>query len=146
VSEVGALVGSWRLASWVAIGEDGSVVEPMGADVEGLLMYSAEGLMITTIGRHARPPISGDDLLAGPADERLAAAETFIAYSGTFSVEGGDVLHSVDMSLFPNWVGGRQRRHVALSADGDTLTLSTDRVLMRGRPGVQRLTWQRIRG
>jgi hypothetical protein len=141
-----ALVGSWRLASWVAVGEDGSSEQPMGPDPDGLLIYSAEGLMITTIGRAGRPRVAGDDPVSGPADERLAAAETFIAYSGTFVVDGGEVAHSVDMSLFPNWVGTQQRRHVTLSADGDTLTLSTDRMMMRGRRAIQRLTWRRIHG
>ena len=69
----------------------------------------------------------------------------FIAYSGRFRVDGGDVIHQVEMSLFPNWVGTTQRRHVALEADGDRLVLTSDPFVVRGRLGVQRLTWERIR-
>ena len=140
-----ALVGSWRLTSWVAVGEDGSSTEPMGADPDGLLIYSIEGLMITTIGRHGRPRISGDDLLGGPPDERLAAAETFIAYSGRYAYDGTDVVHMVEMTLYPNWVGTRQIRHVRISDDGNTLELSTDPLALDGRRTVQRLTWLRVR-
>jgi hypothetical protein len=47
------------------------------------------------------------------------------------------------MSLFPDWVDTVQRRHVELSADGDVLTLTSDPLLVRGRIGIQRLTWER---
>lgn len=139
------LVGTWRLLAWISEGEDG-VVHPMGEIPEGVLVYTADGTMITTIGRTGRPPIDGGDMLAGPVDQRLDAMTTFIAYSGTFRVEGGDVVHDVTVSLFPNWVGTTQRRHVALSADGRELTLSSDPFLLRGRMSTQRLTWERVGG
>ncbi len=47
------------------------------------------------------------------------------------------------MSLYPNWVGTRQVRHVRLSDDGQTLVLSTDPLTLDGRRSVQRLTWSR---
>jgi hypothetical protein len=101
--------------------------------------------MITTIGRAGRPPIDGGDILSGPDDQRLDAFTTFIAYSGTFTVDSGQVVHDVTMSLFPNWIGTRQRRHVALSADGSVLELSADPFVLRGRLSVQRLVWERVR-
>ena len=136
------LVGTWLLRRWVSEGEDGDV-EPMGPDVEGILVYAADGTMITTIGRPGRPAIDGGDMLAGPVDQRLDASATFIAYAGTFRIDAGDVVHDVTMSLFPNWIGTSQRRHVALSVDGRTLELSADPMLVRGRLGTQRLTWER---
>jgi hypothetical protein len=103
-----------------------------------------DGTMITTIGRAGRPPIDGGDLLAGPVEQRLEAMTTFIAYAGTFHVEGGDVVHDVTMSLFPNWIGTTQRRHVALTDDGHTLELRSDPFVLRGRRSAQRLTWERV--
>jgi hypothetical protein len=100
--------------------------------------------MITTIGRTARSPIDGGDMLGGPDAQRLDAFTSFIAYSGTFGIEGGDVVHEVTMSLFPNWVGTRQVRHVRLEDGGRTLELSTDAFVLRGRLSVQRLTWDRV--
>ena len=47
------------------------------------------------------------------------------------------------MSLDPAWVGTQQRRHVELSDDGRTLILSTDPLLVVGRRGRHRLTWER---
>ena len=47
------------------------------------------------------------------------------------------------MSLFPNWVGTDQRRHVAF--DGDQLTLSTPPMPFSGRTRVYRAVWRRAR-
>jgi hypothetical protein len=139
------LIGTWRLVSWVSEGE-GFADHPMGDDPEGVVVYTTDGTMITTIGRAGRPPIDGGDMLAGPVDQRLAAMSTFIAYSSDFRIEGGDVIHEVRMSLFPNWVGSRQRRHVSLSDEGRHLVLSSDPFLLNGRMSVQRLAWERVGG
>lgn len=141
---VGSLVGTWRLRSWTSTFEDGSEGEPFGPAPEGVLVYAADGTMITTIGQPGRPRITGGDLLNGPEPEIVAMARSFIAYSGTWSLDGGDVLHDVSMSLFPDWIGTQQRRHVGLSDDGRELTLSSDAMLLRGRTGIQRLVWDRI--
>jgi hypothetical protein len=137
------LIGVWHLRSWVSEAADG-IQLPMGEDPEGVVVYTADGTMITTIGRAGRTPIDGGDIAGGPEDQRLEAMSSFIAYSGTFRIEGGDVLHSVTMSLFPNWIGTTQRRHVALSAGGRRLTLSADPFLLRGRLSSQALVWERV--
>ena len=142
---VGDLVGTWRLVSWASEGEDG-IEYPMGEAPEGVLVYTPDGTMITTIGRAGRPPIDGGDLLAGPVESRLEAMATFIAYAGTFRVEDGDVVHDVTMSLFPNWIGTTQRRHVALRGGGRALELSSDPFVLRGRMSTQRLAWERLGG
>jgi hypothetical protein len=137
------LVGTWHLRAWTSQGDD-DIVHPMGASPEGVLVYTMDGTMITTIGRAGRPPIDGGDLLSGPVDQRLEAMATFIAYAGTFRVEGGDVVHDVTMSLFPNWIGTTQRRHVAISPDRRTLEFSADPFVLHGRLSTQRLTWERV--
>ena len=116
----------------------------LGDPPEGLLAYTPDGTMVTNIGRAGRPAISAGDLLEGPADERNAAFGTFIAYAARVALEGQTVIHDVVMSLYPNWVGSRQRRHAVLS-DGDrTLVLTADPFPMRGRMSTQRLTWEKV--
>jgi hypothetical protein len=137
-----ALVGTWHLQSWTATAEDG-VEHPMGDRPEGVLVYTDDGTMITTIGRAGRAPIDGGDMLRGPDDQRLDAFTSFIAYSGTWHTDGDDVVHDVTMSLFPNWIGTSQRRHVVLDDEGLSLELSTDPMLLRGRRSIQRLRWSR---
>jgi len=138
------LTGDWRLQAWISEGDDGSSVLPLGESPLGILVYSPDGTMITTIAPAGRPRLaSTDPLHGGSDDERLRAAETFVAYSGTYDYDGTDVTHTVEMSLYPNWVGTLQVRHVRLSDDGATLELSTDPLTLAGRRSVQRLTWVR---
>jgi hypothetical protein len=138
------LVGSWRLERWESTADDGSVAMPFGERPEGILVYHPDGTMITTIAPAGRPRLSSPDpLRGGPDDERRRAAESFVAYGGTWTVSGADVVHAVTMSLYPNWVGTSQRRHVRLDADGARLELSTDPFALDGRRAVQRLTWRR---
>ena len=138
------LEGSWRLERWEAAAEDGSVALPFGERPEGILVYHPDGTMITTIAPAGRPPLSSSDpLQGGPDTERRRVAETFIAYAGTWAMSGDDVVHSVAISLYPNWVGTRQVRHARLLDDGARLELSTDPFLLDGRRAVQRLVWRR---
>jgi hypothetical protein len=136
------LVGTWILRRWLLTLDDGTIEEPFGHEPQGLLVYTADGRMITTIGSRDRP-VAGSDLSLADDGARLAAVRTFIAYAGPFVVEGGDVVHLVEMSLEPAWVGTKQRRHAELSADRRTLILSTDPLLAVGRRGRNRLTWER---
>jgi hypothetical protein len=140
------LPGTWRVTSWRSFGADGSeTAGPLGEDADGIIVYTRDGTMITTLARRDRPPVTGGDLMGGPADERLAAAASFIAYSGGWRLEGDVVVHMVEMSLFPNWVGGEQRRRVELSEDGDHLVLTSGAILVQGIERRQRLTCQRLR-
>jgi lipocalin-like protein len=53
------------------------------------------------------------------------------------------VIHHVELSLFPNWVGTDQQRFVELSQD--TLILSASPLLFAGKQQVPRLVWERVR-
>lgn len=137
------VVGTWRLLSWVAHAQDGSRGEPFGPTPEGILVYTREGTMITTIGMPGREAIAANDLLAGDHDEILAMARSFIAYAGAYSVDGAAIVHRVELSLFPNWVGTVQRRSAELSPDGMTLALRTDPMAIRGVVAAHVLEWRR---
>ncbi|MBA2555855.1 MAG: lipocalin-like domain-containing protein [Chloroflexi bacterium] len=128
----GALLGTWRLRSWKSIADAGDVRLPLGEDPEGMLIYTADGAMLTVMARRGRPRLSSDDLLAGSPEERIAAAESFVAYGGRFSYDGRYVIHHVDLSLFPNFVGTDQRRDVEFDVGGDRLTLSAAPMMVRG--------------
>jgi hypothetical protein len=131
------------LLDWSAEADDGTVEHPFSERPLGYVVYTADGRMITTISRRDRTPIGGD-LLSAPAEARAAAFESFMAYSGTFRVEAGDVIHTVEMSMYPDWIGSEQRRHVELGASAARLTLSTDALPAGGRTMRHRLDWERV--
>jgi hypothetical protein len=144
VTGAARLVGGWRLRSWVSITDDGEEAHPMGDMPDGLLTYTADGTMVGIMGPNDRPRLSTDDVTGGTPEERAAAFATFIAYGGRFAVDGDAVIHTVETSLFPNWIGTEQRRRFAISEDGRTLTLTSPPIVLGGTRRIQRLTWSRI--
>lgn len=139
------LVGSWRLRRWVSIADDGAESLPMGDAPDGLLVYAGDGTMIALMGPSDRPRFDSDDLTGGTDDERARGFATFVAYGGPFEIDGDTVLHHVEMSLFPNWIGTVQRRRWELDAPGRRLTLTSPPVTLGGATRIQRLTWERAR-
>jgi hypothetical protein len=109
----------------------------------GYVVYTPDGRMITTISVRNREPIGGD-LLAAPTAARADAFGTFIAYSGAFRVDGDEVIHLVEMSLYPDWIGTEQRRHVELDGARSRLTLSPGHLRAAGRDVRHRLDWERL--
>jgi hypothetical protein len=140
------LVGTWRLRRWIAMADDGSESSPMGDPPQGLLVYSGDGTMIVLMAHAERSPIASDDVTGGTEAERADAFASFIAYGGSYEVEGNVISHHVQMSQFPNWVGTIQRRRWELD-DGDRLlTLTSPPVTVGGGTRIQRLTWERLAG
>lgn len=139
------LVGSWRLREWAAFAEDGAESRPMGEDVVGLVVYSADGTMVTVLGPRGRSRFVSDDVTGGTDDERIRAFTTFVAYGGPFKIHGDTVQHHVETSLFPNWVGTVQQRRWEVDETGQRLTLSSPPVMLGGVARIHRLTWERTR-
>ena len=138
------LIGTWRLVSWenrsVA---DGGVSHPLGRDAVGYIMYGRDGYMSVAISRPDRARFAAGDLLGGSAEERARSAETYVSYCGRYEFRGETVVHFVELSLFPNWVGAEQERLVEVA--GDRLTLSTRPMVLGGVLRTASLTWERVR-
>lgn len=141
--DASALVGTWRLISWDAIGADGSIERPMGGRPEGLLSYAADGMMLVLLGTGDRARISGSDISGSSVEERAEAMRTFIAYGGRYELAGSRVTHHVEMSLYPNWVGTRQVREASFDATGNRLTLVSPPIAVGGSARSQHVTWER---
>jgi Lipocalin-like domain len=137
-----ALVGTWKLVLWENRSADGRITYPLGKDAEGLIMYGDDGYMFVAIMRACRAPFGAGDLLGGSAEEKAQAAETYISYCGRYDVKGDRVVHHVELSLFPNWVGVDQERLVEIA--GDRLTLSTRPILLEGAEQTAHLVWTRV--
>jgi len=138
------LVGAWRLQSYVETPVDGGEpFEPLGPDPQGLIIYTPDGYMSAQLSKPDRKGFASGDWFDGTTQEYVAEASTYIAYSGPFKVDdAGTLTHSMQVSLFPNWIGQTQERTVEL--DGDTLTLgSASPIRSAGRTVMSRLVWRR---
>ena len=91
MSDAARLIGAWRLRHWVALADDGSESQPMGQEPDGLLVYSGDGTMITVLGPSERPRFESDDVTGGTDEERVRAFATYVAYGGSFTVDGDTV-------------------------------------------------------
>jgi Lipocalin-like domain len=70
------------------------------------------------------------------------AAETYVTYCGRYDFRGNTVVHHVELSLFPNWVGVDQERLVEIA--GNRLTVSTRPMLLEGIQRSGHLVWERV--
>lgn len=140
--EASQLIGTWRLVRWENRDADGTITYPYGRDAQGYIMYNPDGYMSVIITTPGRPPFGAGDIGGGTDEELIRAARTCIAYCGRHEVRPGHVVHYVENSLFPNWVGTTQERF--LEIEGSTLTLSTAPVLYAGQERRAHLVWQRV--
>ena len=135
-----AVVGTWRLKRWETRAADGRISYPLGPDAVGYLSYTPGGHMAVSLMRAERATFAGDDLLGGTPEERAAAAAGYVSYCGRYELRDGAVVHHVELSLFPNWVGVDQVRFGRV--EGDELTITTG-ALRIGGESVSCLVWER---
>ena len=135
-------VGAWRLVSLEARTSTGEVSYPFGKDAAGYLLYSREGYMSVSVMQARRANFASPDALAAPADEKVAAFDTYSSYSGRYEVRGQKVIHHVEISSFPNWSDKEQERFFAFS--GDHLTLTAPPMQIGGVELTLAAIWQRL--
>jgi hypothetical protein len=70
-----------------------------------------------------RPSFRGNDAAHGTPEEKASAFDTVVAYAGPYTLAGNQITHDVEVSWFPNWVGGQQHRTIKL--EGDQVSIST---------------------
>ena len=141
------LVGTWKLVAIEERDEKGKLAVPLdyGANPVGLLIYTADGHMAAQAMRTNRQALPSDDVHLVPAEQAKAAFTGYNGYFGTYEVIEGQniVIHHVQGSMIPNWVGGDQRRKFTLI--GDKLILEPPAIQAAGAKRVRKLTWQRVR-
>jgi len=135
-------IGRWEILAWEQAFDDGRRELPMGDSLQGFIQYTADGYMACMIARAERPNFTSGGQWNASDAEKAGAYNGMLAYGGRYEVNGDLITHHVDISLFPNWRGGAQKRRVEVNADG-TLTLSAR--LEEGTPQARtaRLVWRR---
>ncbi|HDT4624422.1 TPA: lipocalin-like domain-containing protein [Klebsiella oxytoca] len=136
--------GTWRLVSAEFKLSDGSKRFPLGKDVVGRLNYDAAGNMSAQLYRADRQNFIHDDQTAAGANEIKDAFISSVCYFGryTLDVENKTIIHFVEGSLFPNWIGGKQLRYFHF--EDEKLFLSTSPFLMNGVMQTGLLVWEKV--
>jgi len=125
----------------VHVFDDGTRWHPFGRTPAGRLVYTPDGFMMVMLMTPRRRSGASGQVFEASARERAEAAKGFLAYSGRCEVSQGKVVHRVDLSLFPNWVGSSQVRSFELK--GGRVTFRTRRFRVRGRYQTAALSWRR---
>jgi hypothetical protein len=137
------LIGTWKLVS--ATREEipsGLKLDQLGESPVGYINYAPDGRMMAIIARGNR---------TRPAAARPTSAEaealfkSVLSYAGTYTIEGNEVTHHVDVSWNEAWTGSRQTRIARL--DGERLCLSTPPSPdpMDGKMSVRSMVWERVK-
>ena len=135
------VVGTWQLCTCTLQQEDGTCLWPFGVEAKGYLLYASDGVMAVAIMSERRELFRNSDIVGGTLTEKAQAASTYLSYSGRYTVTDDKVLHHVEVSLFPNWVGTVQERRATL-IDG-LLTLRADVQTAEGKRLAAEMTWRR---
>ena len=136
------LLGTWRLVELVSRGADGDVHYPFGRDAVGYITYTPDGRMSASIMSADRARFASEDIAGGTTAEKATIADTYLSYCGPYEIRGNAVVHHVEISAFPNWIGVDQQRTFAV--DGDRLLLTTPPLLLNGVPRTSQLSWERV--
>jgi len=137
------LIGTWKLVS--AEREDipsGRKVDQLGPNPVGYINYAPDGRMMAIIARSDR---------AKPArprptpEEAEALVRSVVSYAGTYTIDGNEVTHHVDISWNESWTGTEQTRLFEL--DGERLRLSTrpSPDPLDGKMSVRRMVWKKVK-
>jgi hypothetical protein len=138
------VVGIWKLISFQAEADDGTVTHPFGKDVAGLLLIDAKGHFSVQLMDTKRPHFKSGDPRGGTPEEVKTAFENYMGYYGTFDLDETKAvaIFHVKGAWLPNWISTDQIRYYALSEN--RLSISTAPVLYGGKTAVGRLIWERV--
>jgi len=138
------LIGTWKLVSATDTTATGVTRDTFGPNPSGFLTYTVDGRMMAIISNAGRKPLSTISYTTASVEERAEAFATFAAYAGTFTRQGNQVTHHVQISWLQNHVGTDLVRAI-LQLDGEQLILRAPPVPDGVTPTTV-LVWQRWKG
>ena len=138
-------IGTWNLVSYKIVKEDGSIFTyPYGKNCKGNILYTKAGRMTALLMNPDRPSFEIAHPWKGTAEEMKSAFRGYTSYAGKFEVTKTNVIHQVDMCLFPNWIGTDLVRKYEFSSDNRELLLSTTPFNAKGLLLHDVLLWERL--
>ena len=122
---------------------DEPIIYPHGRQASGFIMYNQHGYMSAHVMNANRPRLTtADDLLRASVQEKAQATHTYLSYAGPYQVQGDQVIHQPNLSLFQNYVGTDLVRIIKLA--DPQLILSTVPVHVLGVTVDIIIGWERV--
>jgi hypothetical protein len=132
-------LGSWSLVSFEHVPPTGTMSRPLGDHPTGAILYQSDGRMSAQVSLPSPARFVHDDPAQASNEEATQAWRNYLGYWGSFEVfpEKQVVVHHVEGSSFPNWIGTDQVRHFRF--DGPNRLI----LEVQSPFGTSTLTWQR---
>ena len=137
-----SFIGTWRLVSFEHRSADGQISYPWGQDAVGYLMYNKDGYMFVAAMSVNHRKFASEGLKRANTKDKTAAPDTYRSYCGRYEVKGDTVIHHIEVSSFPDWIGVDQER--IFKFDGERISLSSPPVLINGMQQTPHLIWERV--
>src|SRR5438874_4825236 len=101
------LIGAWTLVSDENVRADGSRVQVMGPNPQGLLIFDADGRYSLQLLRPGRPKFGSNNRMEGTPEENKAAVQGANPHWGTYSVNEANktIDFKIEHAFFPE-LGG----------------------------------------
>jgi hypothetical protein len=111
-----SLMGAWSLIRFEQADIHGNVSYPMGKCAKGSLYYTHEGHVSVHIMQAERRSTIESLLLKNATRYHDLG---YLAYSGRYRVNDSEqiVIHDIDISLYPEWIGSHQVRAISLQTN-----------------------------
>ncbi|WP_034296276.1 lipocalin-like domain-containing protein [Herbaspirillum sp. RV1423] len=136
------IIGRWQIVAWEQVYDDGRRTYPMGPQVEGFIQYDPDGRMMCILCRGDRKNFTTGGQWNASQEEKAEAYSSMLAYAGTYIFAGDTVSHHVELSAFPNWKGGIQKRRIE-TMDAGQLVLAARLEEGTSEARTARLVWKR---
>jgi Lipocalin-like domain len=113
----------------------------LGPNPVGYINYGADGrMLVLTVASDRRKPVGSKATSA----EVEALFRSMTSYGGTYTIDGNEITHHVDVSWNESWTGTAQKRIAHFG--GNRVYLSTPPSLdpITGMTTVRTMTWEKL--
>lgn len=139
--------GKYKLQEFFFLSKNGSKHYPFGIKVAGLLIYDND-IMSAQLGSLDRNQFESEDYRLGKKDEIIESFNNYISYMGKYQVfeNGTYIVHRVEQSLFPNWIGKNVKRFYEFQTidNQEYLTLKASPILHNQEEVTPYLIWKKF--
>ena len=108
------LLGTWELVDFRVEASDGRPARyPFGPNARGRILYAPDGHMTAVLSRDPTNRRSGalaslETSHRSAPEDKSAAFDSYLSYSGRWRLDGEQVHHDIDLALVPGVVGHTQ--------------------------------------
>lgn len=128
------IIGAWRLCEYSLEDKSnfGKRFYPLGEDATGFLMYTPDGYVSAHLMASGRPSYASGRLHTGSTEEMAQAAKGYMAYAGKFEIDphSGVLIHHLEVSMNPTWLGQAQERIATISENRLIITAPANNALL----------------